>query len=141
MFENYYWQHQEAYQDLEMYGEIISQNKKVNDFLRGITDPTCAVAKGIVLTTPAYIHDFTAAASYIASMLNITLSHNARGQGRTIVSIQQDNGEKNKQRTGGGKHTNTKKNKGGGGNNKKLTRSYSSQERKQMSNEKRQKVI
>ena len=46
-FESYYHAHQEAHYDLELYGEVVTENKKVTDFLRGILDPTCNVSKGI----------------------------------------------------------------------------------------------
>jgi len=52
---------------------VVSENKKVTDFLRGISDPTCSVAKGIVLVTPDYLNNFTKAALYIASTLNVML--------------------------------------------------------------------
>ena len=59
--ETYYHAHKEAQYDLKLYGKIVSENKKVTDFLRSITDPTCSVAKGIVLATPDYLNDFTKA--------------------------------------------------------------------------------
>jgi hypothetical protein len=61
--------------DLELYGEVVSENKKVTDFLRGISDPICSVAKGIVLATPDYLNNFTKAALYIAITLNVTLTN------------------------------------------------------------------
>jgi hypothetical protein len=65
--------HQEAHYDLELYGEVVSENKKVTDFLRGISDPTCRFANGIVLATPDNLNNFTKAALYVASTLNVTL--------------------------------------------------------------------
>jgi hypothetical protein len=89
-FEQYYHAHQEAYYDLEMYGEIITESKKVTE--------------GIVIATPTYFNNFSEAAQYIASTLNITLSvqheHN-----RNIGSVQSGRGKyqgDGKERTKGG---------------------------------------
>ncbi len=51
-FETYATIHQEAYEDLEQYGEVISQDKRVRDLLQGIKDPTAKAAKETVLATP-----------------------------------------------------------------------------------------
>jgi hypothetical protein len=110
-FEQYYHTHQEAYYDLETYGDFITESKKVTDFLRGISDPMCQVAKGIVIATPTYFNNFTEAAQYIASTLNITLSVN-RDRNCNIGSTTTNNG-----RAQGGKN-----NRKG---NKKQTHSYS----------------
>ena len=37
-FEQYYYAYQEAHYDHKMYGEILTETKKVTDFLHGITD-------------------------------------------------------------------------------------------------------
>jgi hypothetical protein len=79
-FESYYHAHQEAHYDLELYGEVVTENKKVTDFLRGILDPTCNVSKGIVVATPEYLNNFTKAALYIASTLNNTLINQNQNQ-------------------------------------------------------------
>jgi hypothetical protein len=120
-FESYYHAHQEAHYDLELYGEVVSENKKVTDFLRGISDPICSVAKGIVLATPDYLNDFTKATLYIASTLNVMLIN--INQKRNISNVNTKNRGKNK---GGGK---------------KLTRSYSPAEWRALSNEERKKVL
>jgi hypothetical protein len=71
------------------------------------------------LATPDYLNDFTKAALYIASTLNVTLINT--NQKRNISNV------------------NTKgKGKGGG---KKLTRSYSPVEWRALSNEERKKVL
>jgi hypothetical protein len=76
--ENYYHAHQEAHNDLELYGELVSESRKVTDFLRGISDPLCNIAKGIVMATPNYLNIFTEAALFIASTLNIMLSNTSK---------------------------------------------------------------
>jgi len=85
-FKSYYHAHQEAHYDLELYGEVVSENKKVTDFFRGISDPICSVAKGIVLATPDYLNDFTKAALYIASTLNAMLINTNQRQNISNVN-------------------------------------------------------
>jgi hypothetical protein len=48
-FETYITIHQEAYEDLEQYGELISQDKRVRDLLAGIKDSMAKAAKETVL--------------------------------------------------------------------------------------------
>jgi hypothetical protein len=108
--ENYYHAHQEAHYDLGLYGEIVSESRKVTDFLRGITDPLCNVAKGIVMATPTYLNNFTDAALFITSTLNITLSNTISRRNISKTSTQ-----------GGKKVGNLK-------NGKKLTRHYTPDE-------------
>jgi len=120
-FKSYYHAHQEAHYDLELYGEVVSENKKVTDFLHGISNPICSVAKGIVLATPDYLNDFTKATLYIASTLNVMLINT--NQKRNISNVNTKNRGKNK---GGGK---------------KLTRTYSPAEWRALSNEEKKKVL
>jgi len=126
-YENYYHAHQEAHYDLELYGEMVSESRKVTDFLRGISDPLCNVAKGIVLATPNYLNNFTEAALFIASTLNIALLNatSKRNISKTTTNINPNN------RKGG------KNNK----SNKKLTRHYTLEEWKALTDEERQKVL
>jgi hypothetical protein len=53
-FETYVTIHQESYADLEQYGEIVSEEKRVRDLLTGIKDssPATNAAKGAILATP-----------------------------------------------------------------------------------------
>jgi len=124
-FQSFYHAHQEVHYDLELYGEIISKNKKVTDFLRGITDPTCSVAKGIVLASPEYLNNFTKAALYIVSTLNVTLIN--PNQKRNISHVN----------TGGKKCQGKSNGKG----NKKLTRSYSPAEWRALSEDEHKKIL
>jgi hypothetical protein len=52
--ETYVTIHQDAYADLEQYGEVVSQEKWVRDLLVGIKDnsPAANAAKGTILATP-----------------------------------------------------------------------------------------
>jgi hypothetical protein len=105
----------------------VSESRKVTDFLRGISDPLCNVAKGIVLATPNYLNNFTEAALFIASTLNITLLNatSKRNISKTTTNINPNN------RKGG------KNNK----SNKRLTRHYTLEEWKALTDEERQKVL
>jgi hypothetical protein len=49
---------QNAHQDLICLNEPIPENKKVRDFLNGITDPQCATIKLNVLSNNTYMNDF-----------------------------------------------------------------------------------
>jgi hypothetical protein len=124
-FENYYHAHQEAHYDLELYNEIVSESRKVTDFLCGISDPLCNVAKGIVMATPTYLNNFTEAALFIASTLNITLSNTSSK--RNISKVTSDNGRNRNTTKGNGK--------------KKITRHYTLEEWKALSEDERQKVL
>jgi hypothetical protein len=89
-FDNYYHLHQDAHYDLETYGEHLSENRNVTDFLHGISDPQCAVAKAVVMSNNDFLNDFTAAAQYIASTLNITLLNNSQSKQRSISATECD---------------------------------------------------
>jgi hypothetical protein len=132
-FDSYYHAHQDAHYDLENYGEYISESKKVTDFLRGISDPQCAVAKGIVLATPAYLNDFTAAALFIASTLNVTLNNTNQKQRNIGATSTQEGGRRNNNNKGRGR--------GGKNNKNNLTRSYTPEEWRALSPQERKKVL
>jgi hypothetical protein len=51
-FETYVSIHQEAFEDLEQYGEHISEEKRVRDLLQGIKDPSVNAAKEAILANP-----------------------------------------------------------------------------------------
>jgi hypothetical protein len=123
-YENYYHAHQEAHYDLELYDEVVSESWKVTDFLRGISDPLCNVAKGIVIATPNYLNNFTSAALLIASTLNITLSNTASWRNISKTTSQ----------------GNQNRNTSGWNNGKKLTWHYTLEEWKVLTEEERQKV-
>jgi hypothetical protein len=61
--------HQQAHQDLIRLGEPIPENKKVRDFLHGVTDPQCHSIKLSVLSNPTYMNDFAQAINYMASAI------------------------------------------------------------------------
>ncbi len=95
-FENYSHLHQEAHYDLVMYREIMSESRKVTDFIRGIWDPQCAVAKGIILATPTHLNNFTASAQFIASFLNITISNAAKTRNISVANTNKGNSKRDR---------------------------------------------
>jgi hypothetical protein len=65
--------HQDAYADLEQYGEIISEEKRVRDLLTNINDnsPAANAAKGTILATPNLRNNFANAAAHLSPTLQL----------------------------------------------------------------------
>jgi hypothetical protein len=57
-FDMYVAIHQQAHQDLVCLGGPVPENKKVRDFLQGITDPQCSNIKLNVLSNPVFMNNF-----------------------------------------------------------------------------------
>jgi len=79
-FETYVTIHQDAYADLEQYGEIISEEKRVRDLLANIKDnsPAANAAKGTVLATPNLRTNFSNAVAHLATTLQLGQSQDTR---------------------------------------------------------------
>ncbi len=75
-FETYVTIHQESYSDLEQYGEIISEEKRVRDLLTGIKDnsPATSAAKGTILATPNLWNSFSNAVTHLSTTLQLSQS-------------------------------------------------------------------
>jgi hypothetical protein len=73
MFETYITIHQDAYADLEQYGEVISEEKHVRDLLTNIKDnsPAANAAKGTILATPALRTNFSNAVAHHLQRYNL----------------------------------------------------------------------
>jgi hypothetical protein len=71
-FSTYVAAHQQAHQDLLHLEEPIPENKKVWDFLAGITDPQCASIKLSVLSNQPFLNNFLQADNYIAGAIDMT---------------------------------------------------------------------
>jgi len=125
-FEQYYHVHQDAHYDLETYGEHISENKKVTNFLRGISAPQCEVAKAVVLSNSTYMNDFTVATQYIVSTLNVTILNNITSSKRNISGTNRRNDGKKQGRTKKGK---------------KVTRSFTPEEWRKLSKEQKKEIL
>jgi hypothetical protein len=68
-FETYVTIHQDAYADLEQYGEVISEEKRVRDLLVNIKDtsPAANAAKGTILATPTLRNKFANAVAHLST--------------------------------------------------------------------------
>jgi hypothetical protein len=72
-FDTYVTIHQKSYSDLEKYGEIISEEKRVRDLLTGIKDnsPVTNAAKGTILATPNLRNSFSNAVMHLSTTLQL----------------------------------------------------------------------
>jgi len=86
-FETYVTIHQDAYEDLEQYGQIVSADKRVRDLLQGIKDPKANAAKETILANNHLRNDFTAAVTHLATSLQLQSSI-SEGSNRNISGLQ-----------------------------------------------------
>ena len=72
-FETYVTIHQDAYADLEQYGEVISEEKRVRDLLTNIKDnsPAANAAKGTILVTPNLRNNFANVVAHLTTTLQL----------------------------------------------------------------------
>jgi hypothetical protein len=70
-FETYVTIHQDAYEDLEQYGQVISPDKRVCDLLQGIKDLKANAAKETILANQHLRNDFSAAVTHLATSLQL----------------------------------------------------------------------
>ncbi len=79
-FETYVTIHQDAYSDLEQYGEVFSEEKCVRDLLTNIKDnsPAANAAKGTILATPSLRTSFTNAVAHLSTTLQLGHSQDTR---------------------------------------------------------------
>jgi hypothetical protein len=75
-FQTYVTIHQDAFADLEQYGEHVSEEKRVRDLLMGIKDnsPAANAAKGTILATPTLQTNFANAFVHLATTLQLNQS-------------------------------------------------------------------
>jgi hypothetical protein len=69
-FDQYVAIFQTAFNDLEMYGEPVAPNKKVTDFLAGITCPELQTIKTIVKSNPDLVGNFEACQQFVKQQVN-----------------------------------------------------------------------
>jgi len=79
-FKTYVTIHQDAYSDLEKYGEVISEEKRIQDLLTNIKDnsPAANAAKGTILAAPALRTSFTNAVAHLSTTLQLGQSQDTR---------------------------------------------------------------
>jgi hypothetical protein len=140
-FEMYVTIHQEAYEDLEQYGEHISEEKRVRDLLQGIKDPTINAAKEAILAKPNLRSNFTTAVTHLASSLQLNLSLQDSQNINSITSDRDAKGGRGGRggRGRGGRASNWH-GRGRGGRNIYLG-SYSPDQWKKLSSKDRKRVI
>jgi hypothetical protein len=113
-FETYVTIHQEAYEDLEQYGEVISEEKHVRDLLTRIKDPTANATKQAILVTPNLRSNFNNAVTHLATSLQLNLAlQDTRNIGATITG----RGGRGGGRGGRGHQNNGRGGRGHGGRN------------------------
>jgi len=136
IFETYVTILQEAYEDLEQYGEVISEEKHVRDLLTGIKDPTANAAKQAIFATPNLRSNFNNAVTHLATSLQLNL---ALQDTRNIGAANTDRGGRGGGRGGRGRQNNGRGDRGCGGRNIYLG-SYTPEQWKKFSAEHRRKV-
>jgi hypothetical protein len=99
-FETYIMIHQDSYADLEQYGEIVSEGKRVHDLLQGIKDnsPATNMAKGTILATPTLRNSFHNAVAHLSTTMQLNMSQ----QDSRNISPSNTSGRRNSNRGGCG---------------------------------------
>ena len=95
-FEKFVEKHNEAYLELERYGEPVLETKKVRDLIRHINSPELTAAIQQVKVNPAFLANFQQAVNFIAlsvptvkqSLRNIGAVEQQQGQGSRKPSTQ-----------------------------------------------------
>jgi hypothetical protein len=141
-FETYVTIHQDAYSDLEQYGEVISEEKRVRDLLTNIKDtsPAAAAAKGTILAIPHLHNNFANSVAHLSTTLQLGQSLQ---EPRNISSTQSGRGSNNQSQGGRGRGRGGKqrgRGRGRGGRNI-YHGSYAPNDWRNLSPEDKKKVI
>jgi len=102
-FSSYVAIHQQAHQDLARLGEPIPENKKVRDFLHGITDSQCSNIKLNVLSNLAFMNSFAQMINYFASAVDLIRKNTTSTRQISGVNSASNNGQNNQGRGGRGR--------------------------------------
>jgi hypothetical protein len=89
-FSTYVAIHQQAHQDLIRLGEPVPENKKVRDFLQGITDPQCSNITLNILSNPTFMNNFAQTINYMASAIDMITKNNPNNP-RQISELSRNN--------------------------------------------------
>jgi hypothetical protein len=136
-FEAYVTVHQEAYEDLEQYGEHVSEEKRVRDLLQGIKDPTVNAAKEAILANPNLRSNFTNVVTHLATSLQLNMSLQDSRNISSIMSGQHGRGG----RGGRGRGCSGGNNRGRGRGQNIYLGSYSPDQWRKLSQEDRKRVL
>jgi hypothetical protein len=139
-FETYVTIHQEAYEDLEQYGEHISEEKRVRDLLQGIKDPTINAAKEAILANINLRSNFTNAVTHLATSLQLNLSLQDSRNISSITSSKYTRGGRGGRNGRGRGRDNNNRGRGRGGRSIYLG-SYSPDQWRKLSADDRKRVI
>jgi hypothetical protein len=101
-FESYVTMHQDAYEDLEQYGQFISADKRVRDLLQGIKDTRANEAKETILANNHLRNNFNAAIMHLATSLQLQVSM-SDGNNRNVSGLQAGRGNSQRQGRGRGR--------------------------------------
>jgi hypothetical protein len=101
-FNAYVTIHQKAHQDLIRLGEPIPENKKVRDFLQGITDPQCNSIKLNVSSNQAFMNSFAQTINYIANAIDLT-KRNSTSSTRQVAQATTHGNQNNENTTNRGR--------------------------------------
>jgi hypothetical protein len=96
-FSTYVAIHQQGHQDLICLGEPVPENKKVRNYLQGITDPQCSNIKLNILSNPTFMNNFLQTINYMASAIDMITKNNPN-QPRQISEYNQHNSGQNNSR-------------------------------------------
>jgi hypothetical protein len=153
-FSSYVAIHQQAHQDLIRLGEPIPENKKVRDFLHGITDPQCNNIKLNVLSNQEFMTNFAQAINYMASAIDMITKNSTTSIRQISQSTTGQSGNRNNQgrgnrgrgrgRGGRGGRGRGRGNQNPGSNNSvnsgSSTRSYSREEWQNLSQQQKNRI-
>ncbi|MGH7974029.1 MAG: hypothetical protein ACREBR_00785 [bacterium] len=90
-FETFTNIHQRAHQDLKRLGEIVTEKKKVRDFINNIHDPNLGIGKANVLAHAPYSNDFTLASNYLSNFV-VRFKSNAAVERRGVSALEAGRG-------------------------------------------------
>jgi hypothetical protein len=112
-FDKYLETHQKSHVTLADLGEPIAESKKVDDFLKGITDPRLTTNKQIIDSDQTKLNDFEACAQYLKTSVLRTTIRNPDNRHIAAFMMQQQGGDNNNNRRdrGGGKRPPTDNNR------------------------------
>jgi hypothetical protein len=114
-FKLYVTIHQDAYKDLEQYGQVVSADKRVCNLLQGIKDTRANAAKETILANNHLRNDFNAAVTHLTTSLQLQGSM-SDGNNRNVSRLQAGCGNSQRQGHGRGRGRGTGHGRGRGHN-------------------------
>jgi hypothetical protein len=125
-FNAYVTIHQKAHQDLIRLGEPIPENKKVWDFLQGITDPQCNSIKLNVISNQAFMNSFAQTINYMENAIDLT-TRNSTSSTRQVAQVTTHGNQNSENATNRGRGRRGRGGRGHHGSGRGRGRSYNHQ--------------